>query len=303
MFNSNELIVISGGTGWVGRSLIEQIIKTEFWPIKQIVLVSSEPKNIEISNKIFKTNVWENLKIDSQVNLYFDLAFQTQEKLMSLGKNKYTEENKKIIENSVRFINLYKPKSTFLASSGAVYGTKYLSTPTPISTYGELKYLQELQILKVTKDQNLNLLIGRIFNLSGANINKFETFAIAQMIKSAIDHEYIRVFAGHQVFRRYADISQLTRLILQLLKSEFNGLFDSGGPLVEMRELAAGIKKVINTSIKLEFAVTNTKSTSNNYYSRSDQYEILLKQYLGEEPIEIEDQILNTFNYIKNFTN
>lgn len=303
MFESNELIVISGGTGWIGRSLIEQIIETKFCPIKQIVLVSREVKNIEISNRVFKTHVWENLKIDSQVNMYFDLAFQTQEKLTVLGKKKYTEENKKIIENSVRFINLYKPKSTFLASSGAVYGTKYLSTPTPTSTYGELKYLQELKISKVTGDQNLNLLIGRIFNISGGNINKFETFAIAQMIKSAIDHEYIKVFADHQVFRRYSDVMQLTRLILQLLKSDFNGVFDSGGALIEMRELATGIKKVIDPLVRLEFTAINTKSTSDNYYSRSNQYEILLKQYLSEEPIEIKDQILNTFNFIKKFKN
>jgi nucleoside-diphosphate-sugar epimerase len=166
-----------------------------------------------------------------------------------------------------------------------------------------LKYLQELQISKVTEDQNLNLLISRIFNISGGNINKFETFAITQMIKSAIDHKYIKVFADHQVFRRYADIGQLTRLVLQLLKSDFNGVFDSGGPLIEMRELADRIKKVIDPSVKLEFTAINTKSTSDNYYSRSDQYEILLNQYLGEKPIEIEDQISNTFNYIKKFKN
>jgi nucleoside-diphosphate-sugar epimerase len=303
MFESNELIVISGGTGWIGRSLLEQIIKDEICPIKQIMLVSREIKNIEISNKIFRTHVWKNLKIDAQVKLYFDLAFQTQEKLTALGKKKYTEENKKIIENSVKFIDLYKPKSTFLASSGAVYGTSNLSTPTPTSTYGELKYLQELKISKATEDQNLNLLIGRIFNISGRNINKFETFAISQMIKSVIDHKHIKVFADHQVFRRYSDINQLSRLILQLLKSDFNGVFDSGGPLIEMRELAARIRKVIDPIVKLEFTAINTESTSNNYYSCSNQYEILLKQYLGEDPIEIEDQISNTFNYIKKFKN
>jgi nucleoside-diphosphate-sugar epimerase len=301
MIESNELIVISGGTGWIGRSLIEQIINTKFCPIKQVVLVSSAVKNIEISNNIFKTHVWENLKIDSHVNLYFDLAFQTQEKLATLGKNKFMEENRKIIENSVRFINLYKPRSTFLASSGAIYGANYSSTPTPISTYGELKYLQELQISKVTQHQNLNLLIGRIFNISGGNINKLETFAIAQMIKSAIDHKYIKVFADHQVFRRYSDVSQLTRLILQLLRSGSNCVFDSGGPLIEMRELAALIKKVVDPSAKLELTVNNSKSLADEYYSRSDQYEVLLKRHLGEEPIKIEDQILNSFNYIKNF--
>jgi nucleoside-diphosphate-sugar epimerase len=303
MFNSNELIVISGGTGWIGRSLVEEIIATRYCPIDQIVLISSQAKNIEISNKIMQTKTWENLVLKAPVHIYFDLAFQTQEKLTVLGKKKYTEENKKIIENSVKFITLYKPKSTFLASSGAVYGTNYLSTPTPVSTYGDLKYLQELQISKVTEDQNLNLLISRIFNISGGNINKFETFAITQMIKSAIDHKYIKVFADHQVFRRYADIGQLTRLVLQLLKSDFNGVFDSGGPLIEMRELADRIKKVIDPSVKLEFTAINTKSTSDNYYSRSDQYEILLNQYLGEKPIEIEDQISNTFNYIKKFKN
>jgi FlaA1/EpsC-like NDP-sugar epimerase len=55
MFNSKELIVISGGTGWIGRSLVEEIISTQNYLVDQIVLISSQTKNIEISNKIIKT--------------------------------------------------------------------------------------------------------------------------------------------------------------------------------------------------------------------------------------------------------
>lgn len=232
--------------------------------------------------------------------MYFDLAFQTQDKLRGLGENKYIEENEKIIENSVNFIKNNKPNSIFLASSGAVYGKNYTTTPKPVTIYGELKYRQEMQISKVAADLNLNLLITRIFNISGGNINKFETFAISQMIKSALSQNNIEVFADHQVFRRYADINQLIRLILELLKSNVNCIFDSGGTLVEIRELAVGIRNIVNPLAKLELTKVDVNTPADDYYSRSELYEDLLKQYLGEVNINIDEQIMNTFNYIKN---
>jgi nucleoside-diphosphate-sugar epimerase len=300
MFKSNNLIVISGGTGWIGRSLVEQIIKSNLCKPEQIILISSLAKNIEISNINFNTHTWEILDIKSQVSMYFDLAFQTQDKLNSYGKSKYIEENEKIVKNSVNFIKNHKPKSIFLASSGAIYGKNYLTTPKPESIYGELKFKQEMQLSKVAADLNLNLLITRIFNISGGNINKFETFAIAQMIKSAISRNNIEVIADHQVFRRYADINQLIRLILELLNSGVNCIFDSGGELVELRELAVEIKKIVNPLAKIGLTKIDVNSPSDDYYSRSDLYENLLKQYLGEVNINIDEQIVNTFNYIKN---
>ncbi len=301
LFKSNELIVISGGTGWIGRSIVEQITESNLCKPEQIILISSTDKTIEISKKNFKSFSWENLKINSQVTLYFDLAFQTQDKLNSLGESKYVEQNETIIENSIKFIKNHKPKVIFLASSGAVYGKNYLSVPKPVSTYGELKYKQELQISKVARDLNLKLIISRIFNISGGNINKFETFAIAQMIKSAVEQQSIKVFANHQVFRRYSDVNQLIRLILELLSTNTNCIFDSGGPLVEIRELAAGIRKIVNPSAKLELTEVDLNSPADDYYSRSDQYENLLKEYLGEVNVNIDEQISETFNYIKNF--
>ncbi len=291
--------MISGATGWIGKSLLEEIITTQYCPIDQIVLISRRSENLEISNRMIKTNTWESLKLKSPVRLYFDFAFQTQEKISSLGVEKYIKENEKIIENSVNFIQLYKPASIFLASSGAVYGRNYSSDPKPLSTYGQLKLNQESRISKIASDENLNLLISRIFNLSGSNINKFQTFAIAQLIRNAIDQKCIKVLADHQVFRRYADVNQLMRLILKLLNSKINGVFDSGGPLIELRELASVIKNIVNPLVTLEHNNIHENSTTDDYYSRSNQYEDLLKQHLDEVPINIKDQILNTFHYMK----
>jgi hypothetical protein len=54
---------------------------------------------------------------------------------------------------------------------------------------------------------------------------------------------------------------------------------------------------------KLEFTLINENKPKDDYFSRSNQYEDLLTQYLGEVPIEIEEQILNTFHYMKNTKN
>lgn len=300
MLKPNDLIVISGGTGWIGRSLVEELTESGYCATKQIVLISSKNENIKISNEIIKTNTWENLELKSQVHYYFDLAFQTQDKLAVLGEANYVKENEDIIEKSVNFIKTYKPESVFLASSGAVYGEDLSSTPKPLSTYGRLKLMQELKISNTAAEENLNLIIGRLFNLSGRNINKFQTFALAQMINSAMDEGFIKVLADHQVFRRYADINQLIRLILKLLDAKTNLIFDSGGPLIELRELGSEIKKIVNPSSKLEYNKFDEHVPADEYYSRSNNYEDLLNEHLREAPIKMSDQILNTFQYMKN---
>ena len=300
MFKPNDLIVISGGTGWIGQSLVEELIESEYCTTEQIILISSKNENIKISNEIIRTNTWENLDFESQVQCYFDLAFQTQDKLAVLGEAKYVKENEQIIEKSVNFIKIYKPESIFLASSGAVYGEDLSSTPKPISTYGRLKLMQELRISNTAAEENINLIIGRLFNLSGRYINKFQTFAIAQMINSAMNQGFIKVLANHQVFRRYSDINQLIRLILKLLNSKTNVVFDSGGPLIELRELASEIKKIVNPSTKLEYNKIDEQIPADEYYSRSNKYENLLNEHLREAPIKMSDQILNTFQYMKN---
>ena len=266
-------------------------------------MISSKSKDIEVANKVITTVTWENLALDSPISLYFDFAFQTQEKISTIGKEEYVKENEKIIENSVSFIKRYKPESIFLASTGAVYGKNYTSDPKPLSTYGQLKLNQESRILRISAEENLNLIISRVFNLSGSNINKYQTFAIAQFIESAIDQKYIKVLADHQVLRRYADVNQLIRLILKLMNSKMNCVFDSGGPLIELRELALRIKNVVDPLIRLEHNDINENIAVDDYYSRFNHYEDLLKKHLNEVPVSIEDQILNTYNYIKSFKN
>jgi nucleoside-diphosphate-sugar epimerase len=268
--------------------------------LKELEKESSKNENIKISNEIIRTNTWENLDFESQVHFYFDLAFQTQDKLAVLGEAKYVKENEQIIEKSVNFIKIYKPESIFLASSGAVYGEDLSSTPKPLSTYGRLKLMQELIISNTAAEENINLIIGRLFNLSGRNINKFQTFAIAQMINSAMNQGFIKVLADHQVFRRYSDINQLIRLTLKLLNSKTNVVFDSGGPLIELRELASEIKKIVNPSSKLDYNKIDEQIPADEYYSRSNKYEDLLNEHLREAPIKMSDQILNTFQYMKN---
>ena len=84
------------------------------------------------------------------------------------------------------------------------------------------------------------------------------------------------------------------------MKSNVNCIFDSGGTLVEIRELAVGIRKIVNPLAKLELTKVDVNTPADEYYSRSELYEDLLKQYLGEVNINIDEQIMNTFNYIKN---
>jgi nucleoside-diphosphate-sugar epimerase len=89
----------------------------------------------------------------------------------------------------------------------------------------------------------------RLFNLSGAYINKHETYALASMIISAKRHGVINIRAKHQVVRSYILVDDLLALVFSCLlspRAEYKSIFDTAGyEVLELDELAKKIKDIL----------------------------------------------------------
>lgn len=135
----------------------------------------------------------------------------------------------------------------FLGSSaGGVYaGAKSmpateLTTPCPISPYGDTKLEQELLVRDFAQKMNRGVLIGRISNLYGPaqNVNKAQGL-ISQMCLSILQHRSCTIFvpletsrdylfatdAGKMIYRccnslREESSSQLARVTIKIFASE-----------------------------------------------------------------------------------
>jgi nucleoside-diphosphate-sugar epimerase len=290
-------VLISGATGWLGREILNIFSETNF-DMAQINLISSKTREVLVKGNKFEARSFENYQSIEPVNSYFDFAFLAKNKLDEVGPEKYKEINLKIISNSINLIKRIRPKTVILSSSGAIYNMKKDSKYE--SLYSDLKKIQEELITKVCDANSSNLIISRIFNLSGRGIPADSNFALADLMIKSIKGMDLIISSNYLVTRRYSDVTQLLKLLVQMAHSEQNYVFDSGGTKVELRFLANEIIRVTNSKSKVIASEIKSEAQQDDYFSDSNAYENLLTSVLGEEPVAIEKQIQNTKNYLVN---
>ena len=199
--NLGSSITVTGATGWLGKELINVLTNLDIQNL-ELDLISSSEREIEVNNRKFKTNIFTKNRLIN-TDIYFDFAFLTREKIRTLGKERYIEMNNSIIHNSIDLIKRKHPKTVILASSGAVYRQGFKHFQEDNNLYSDLKLMQEEKIGEACIDIGVNLIVTRIFNLSGNGINKINTFAIAELISRAFHNQTLQIRSNYLVYRRY----------------------------------------------------------------------------------------------------
>lgn len=202
--------------------------------------------------------------------------------------------NLNIIQNSVKFIRSTGPKSVVLASSGLVYENGGQKISSDNKLYAGMKREQEEEIYHACSAVGSSLIIVRIFNISGFGINNSNNYAISEFIEKGINSQDISINSPYMVTRRYCDVSQLLNLTKTIAQHQKSIIFDSGGAVIELRELADRVIKLLDSNSKVLKNTIDINLSNDNYFSVSKDYESLLYQYFNERSSQINDQILNT---------
>ena len=286
-----ENIVVSGATGWLGSELIVRLKSDNIFLNSNIYLTASKEGVFEINGSQFAVTKLQNLKTNFSFDYFFDFGFLTREKLKIINHKEYSEINTNIIRQSVNFIKANKPQLVVLASSGAVYKSSKYQSSKENYLYGQLKEQQESEISRACNLAGSKLIIVRIFNISGSGIKKINTFAIAEFVYKSIKNQDIIIQSNYNVIRRYCDISQLLDLVTKLALENKDFIFDSGGVKIEIRELASKIVEQLNSKSKIIALEIDDLLPQDLYFSDSSDYEKLVRKYLKQEPVSINEQI------------
>jgi hypothetical protein len=76
--------------------------------------------------------------------------------------------------------------------------------------------------------------------------------------------------------------------------------FDSGGFKIELRDLAQKIITCLDSNSTVVSKKISNKMPVDNYFSVSNKYELLLKEFLNEDSVTIEKQIKITSESLTN---
>ena len=270
-----ERILVTGATGWFGRTALMMLRDYS----SSVLAVSSKSGILELPGFRVNTLV-QNLDMISEFSptLVIDSAFVTRDRLNSLAVDDYISINRSLIEQSVLMASLPSVKKYVGFSSGA---TKHLagqgSFALEANPYAALKKEYENQMTQMNSTGDVAISIARVWSVSGPFTTKPHLFAFSNLISQA-KRGVIQIDSSGKVFRRYCGLENVLLVALAQGKQSGDPVFDTGGELIEIGDLAEVIRKEINKDAVV-MRKFNDWSDVDDYYSDGTQWESLISKH------------------------
>ena len=299
-----KYVLLTGGAGYIGSHVAEELEKTQFKTIivdnlvtgskklinKKSVFIKGNIKNIKLINKILKK-----YKVEHIIHLAALLNVSEAE----IKKKKYYMNN---VEGTLSLMKACKStfvKNIIFSSSCAIYGSingavSETKEPKPKGYYAFTKFKGEQIIKQYSKKYDLKYAILRYFNVAGASdskkigeINKshghlFKNIAIASLKKKPIIKIYGNNYKTNDgtCIRDYIHVSDLANIHIKSLnflrKKNKSFLLNCGyGKGYSVLEIVNFFKKINNrTIIKFE---KRRKGDVAKIYANTKKFNNLLK--------------------------
>ena len=249
-----QRIIITGGSGSLGRSLIPKLVSEDF----DCISISRKSDRIESINNI-KCDITNFQKVNSIINQFKPNIIIH---LAGLTGNLECENNPKIAfsSNVSGTLNILqasiklRPKIIF-SSTREVYGfTKIAADENyplkPVNNNGITKMISEYLIKNFHSMYNTPYVILRFPNCYGENYTKR---GLSSLFKKAIRNEKIKIFGGNQTL----DLLHFNDAADAIIKSIFynkTGIFNIGsGKAQRLVSIINKLKIVLNKDIDCDF--------------------------------------------------
>lgn len=285
-------VVVNGGTGWLGIATLRALKRLK--NTEEVEIFSSDGRLFHTEDLgSFKThNLKKEINIELKSDILVHLAFKTRDYIAKLGDKEYSRFNLEIINSSINLARNLKPKSIIIVSSGVVARYNKSGGKLDNTGYTHLKIHEEKLFSELSKELDCNLVILRMWGGSGRDLIHPLKYAIGDLIMQGLRSNKIVVNSNNLVYRRYSDASQQMEIALRCAMTGMNTLFDSGGIVVEMEELAILIKNIINPNSKVIRNV-DLDLEPDIYYSQNSDFENLARNF-NVDLYDIKKQIEET---------
>jgi nucleoside-diphosphate-sugar epimerase len=295
-FGAENRVIVFGANGWFGRTAIDLLESAGF----SSLYLGTKNSSIQVGRhkvSIEKFDIERAKKFEPTV--IFDFAFLTREKVARFGPDVYRALNKELSRNAIELLKIDTVGHLISTSSGAaVYpvdarAAGYLSNP-----YGFLKREFEVELAELSSALAKSITVPRVWSVSGAFVTRPRDYAFSDLIYQALFEGDIKVSSASPVLRRYSSISDVLSICLAINDDRrgFN-LFDTGGTLVSLEQLAHLIQKLVAPG-KEVIASINDYAKADKYYSDDNDWQRLCKE-LSYNPQDLKTQILEVADNLR----
>lgn len=216
----SKRILVTGGTGLLGRSVI-QILKKKDYKVTAIDLFKREIKGVEVIQGDFANkHLMHELLKDTDAVIHLAAMLGVDD--CRLHPDQVIKVN---YENTKTFIDEcieHKVKRFIFTSSSEIYGNSKIipyredSFPTPVSVYGKSKVMIEEYLKKVQKKSLLKVGIARLFNVYG--FNQRMTFVVPLMLDAAFRNKPLSIFGDGKQVRCFTFVDDAAEALVKFLE-------------------------------------------------------------------------------------
>jgi nucleoside-diphosphate-sugar epimerase len=135
--------------------------------------------------------------------------------------------------------------------------------------YAAQKRLYESKISEIAESLGVDISVARVWSVTGSYVTKPDSFAFTDLISQAKLGQ-IDIRSNHLIYRRYCSVEDVLAIAMIPEVPGRNTVFDTGGELVELGELAKLIVEIVNPNAEILRQLDSTVRQDNYHSDNKD---------------------------------
>lgn len=273
-------ILVTGGSGFIGSHLTERLLQMGNEVIVLDDFSTGNKRNLssvlDHKNLTLREADLGNPQIVSEVCSGIDaiyhlaaavgVALIAKQPIQTIHRNIYPTQ---LILDEVRRQQLAGKKiSLFIASTSEVYGKNpksiwnenddlvFGATTKPRWSYGASKAIDEFLALACVRECDMNVVIGRFFNVAGPRQTGAYGMVLPRFISAAMRNEPLVVHDDGKQERCFAHVSDVVHAVIRLMQTpeSFGRIYNIGADTpVSILEMAQRVISIVGSTSAIEF--------------------------------------------------
>ena len=305
----NCIIVVTGATGWVGRTAVHELQRS-LSPEKfldRVRLFASRSGSIlstgytdlaPFSIPVFPLKDLPDLAASESLSAVLHTAFLTRDRVEQVGLDDYVATNRWITAQVASALTASPHARAVVISSGAAaVHDQELGPDLASDPYGVLKWEEEQLLLSLLPTS----LVLRLYALSGRFIREPGRFALGDFLLKALRKQPIRLASPNPVLRSYANASDITTFAWRWL---FNNNVDHSSNILAATSCTTNLFDLASLITRL-YDLPPVQSTidqaavPNSYIAESEPFLTVMKKQ-NLLPMTMEQQVIDTAKGLTN---
>lgn len=272
----DDRLLILGASGWFGETFRRLLC-----PNAKTLLIAGSGRGPFIE--------WDWPRIEQfQPTIVANFAFLTKRKTLMIPASEYIERNRMLTARFLQASQLESTQKVITVSSGA-------AVTEPDSSYGALKGREEVAAAGL-RELGKRVGILRAYSVSGDLIRHPNAYALSDFVGQAFNGRIV-VRATRPTYRRYVGIADALRVLWAQLLSGETEVLETGGELVEMRELARAVSECVNPAAEVCWSGWTTEERD-DYFSDNASWTRGVASS-GINPLDLSAQIGKVARYLR----